>query len=186
MECEIIRDLLPLYLDHVCSEKSRQAVEEHLRHCEECRREAEKMSQDIGIDFVENEVQLLEKGKRYIESKAVGELKNRVICIDMVINILLIIVGIYMSLQYAEKMSDNWLNVMVMNTGWVLMTLVPFVVAEILCLIFRVRRKVPFITEILAQCSIVAKLALVFFALILCLFEDPVVLLEQIKETTIL
>ncbi len=36
MECEIIRDLLPLYVDDICSEKSREAVEEHLRDCEGC------------------------------------------------------------------------------------------------------------------------------------------------------
>ena len=35
--CEIIEDLLPLYVDNVCSKQSRQAVEEHLRECEKCR-----------------------------------------------------------------------------------------------------------------------------------------------------
>ena len=35
-ECEIIRDLLPLYVDDICSEKSREAVEEHLQECAEC------------------------------------------------------------------------------------------------------------------------------------------------------
>ena len=29
--CDLIRDLLPLYQDGVCSEESRAAVEEHLR-----------------------------------------------------------------------------------------------------------------------------------------------------------
>ena len=29
MKCEIIRDLIPLYLDKVCSEDSRKLVEEH-------------------------------------------------------------------------------------------------------------------------------------------------------------
>lgn len=38
MEHDIIYDLLPLYHDGVCSEKSRQAVEEHLETCEVCRR----------------------------------------------------------------------------------------------------------------------------------------------------
>jgi len=34
--CEIIRDLLPLYHDGVCSEQSAQAVEEHLPECPPC------------------------------------------------------------------------------------------------------------------------------------------------------
>lgn len=35
--CEIIRDLLPLYQDDICSEKSRNAIEEHIKECESCR-----------------------------------------------------------------------------------------------------------------------------------------------------
>lgn len=35
-DCEIIRDLLPLYVDDICSEKSRELVDEHLRECAEC------------------------------------------------------------------------------------------------------------------------------------------------------
>ena len=35
-DCEIIRDLLPLYVDDICSEKSRELVDEHLKECAEC------------------------------------------------------------------------------------------------------------------------------------------------------
>ena len=44
MDCNIIRDLLPLYHDGVCSEESRQAVEEHLQSCESCRLVLEEMT----------------------------------------------------------------------------------------------------------------------------------------------
>ena len=37
MHCDIVKDLLPLYVDDVCSEKSKIAIEEHLEECEECR-----------------------------------------------------------------------------------------------------------------------------------------------------
>ena len=36
IDCEVIRDLLPLYADDACSEKSRLMVEEHLQECESC------------------------------------------------------------------------------------------------------------------------------------------------------
>ena len=36
-DCDVIRDLLPLYADDACSGKSREAVEEHLRDCPDCR-----------------------------------------------------------------------------------------------------------------------------------------------------
>ncbi|MBD5129774.1 MAG: zf-HC2 domain-containing protein [Ruminococcaceae bacterium] len=35
-QCGIIRDLMPLYHDNVCSEESRGAVDEHLSECSEC------------------------------------------------------------------------------------------------------------------------------------------------------
>ena len=37
MECDVIRDLLPLYADEACSEKSRSLVNEHLLDCADCR-----------------------------------------------------------------------------------------------------------------------------------------------------
>ena len=37
LDHDIVQDLLPLYHDNVCSERSRAAVEEHLRTCEDCR-----------------------------------------------------------------------------------------------------------------------------------------------------
>lgn len=35
--CDMIQDLLPLYLDGVCSEESRKAVEQHLSECLSCK-----------------------------------------------------------------------------------------------------------------------------------------------------
>lgn len=37
MDCDVIRDLLPLYADDACSEKSRALVNEHLLDCADCR-----------------------------------------------------------------------------------------------------------------------------------------------------
>ena len=36
MECEIIRDLLPLYVDDACSGSSREIIEDHLTECADC------------------------------------------------------------------------------------------------------------------------------------------------------
>ena len=38
-DCSIIRDLLPLYADEVCSPESRNLVDEHLAECPECTEE---------------------------------------------------------------------------------------------------------------------------------------------------
>ncbi len=51
-DCEVIRDLLPLYQDDVCSPKSREMVEEHLKECEACKKELEEIKKEIYISNV--------------------------------------------------------------------------------------------------------------------------------------
>ena len=56
-ECEVIRDLLPLYADDACSDKSRDLVKEHLQECEACR----EMLNDLRSTEVESDLRR-EKG----------------------------------------------------------------------------------------------------------------------------
>lgn len=42
-DCNIIRDILPLYIENMVSEETKGFVEEHLTLCADCRSEAEKM-----------------------------------------------------------------------------------------------------------------------------------------------
>lgn len=37
MNCNIIKDLIPLYIDGCCSEESKKTVEEHIENCNECK-----------------------------------------------------------------------------------------------------------------------------------------------------
>ena len=41
MDCDIIGDLLPSYLDGICSKRTKQYVEQHLESCEFCKKKAE-------------------------------------------------------------------------------------------------------------------------------------------------
>lgn len=47
--CEIINDLLPLYVDAIISEEGKKMVEEHLATCEECSKKAQNMKQELDI-----------------------------------------------------------------------------------------------------------------------------------------
>jgi len=38
MNCDIVQDLIPSYVDEICSEATRQCVEEHIKECRECRK----------------------------------------------------------------------------------------------------------------------------------------------------
>ena len=42
-ECDIIKDLLPSYVDNLCSEASKEWIEAHLAECEECRATAKAL-----------------------------------------------------------------------------------------------------------------------------------------------
>ena len=48
IDCEVARDLLPLYIDGVCSLESMRLVEDHLRECGACRMEYERMTSREG------------------------------------------------------------------------------------------------------------------------------------------
>ncbi len=47
ISCEVIRDLLPLYADNVCSEESKELVEEHCGGCRECQSRLEAMKKPL-------------------------------------------------------------------------------------------------------------------------------------------
>lgn len=49
LDCEVIRDLLPLYAEHMASPASTALVEEHLQECEACRAELEQMQLPVPV-----------------------------------------------------------------------------------------------------------------------------------------
>ncbi len=49
-ECNIVKDLLPLYLDNVCSNESKELVLNHLKNCDECQKELENLKINIKKD----------------------------------------------------------------------------------------------------------------------------------------
>lgn len=130
IECEVIRDLLPLYIDEACSEKSRELVEEHLKTCEGCREEAGRMKREIkelyealddGADeeialeeeLALKEKRLLEEGKKKIEAKV----KKRYMKIwmlaasDVLVNAFMIFASqIIKSLRYTREMISYYCN----------------------------------------------------------------------------
>ncbi len=66
-DCEVIRDLLPLYADDVCSGRSRELIEEHLQECPDCSAILEKLrTHEIETDLREEKEQVIEyQAKRF-------------------------------------------------------------------------------------------------------------------------
>lgn len=105
--CEIVRDLLPLYIDGVCMEGSRELVEEHLKICEACREEYHLMEspaleEEQAEDFAAVEEQILKAGKERIEIGVRRRIMDRLLWVDVFLNAFFLILGV--------KVKDLFLN----------------------------------------------------------------------------
>lgn len=63
--CNIIRDVLPLYIDEVVCPDTREWVETHLADCPDCRRAMEDMRRETAIP-AETDIAALKKFKKHI------------------------------------------------------------------------------------------------------------------------
>lgn len=50
--CGIIKDLLPLYVDHVCSDESKELIDEHLLECEKCKAYMDSLRESQDVEAV--------------------------------------------------------------------------------------------------------------------------------------
>jgi len=98
IHCDIVKDLLPLYVDDVCSEKSREMIEKHLEECEECRKYCELLLGKSPEVVVDRETSFFK------ESEFIQKIKKKItldmICVGFMI-FLFITMGSIMWNRYA-------------------------------------------------------------------------------------
>lgn len=73
INCDIIGDLLPSYLDGICSEQTKQYVEQHIMSCSSCREKAAFLKKtDFSVKKLEQkEIDAVKKIKSYIRNTGV-------------------------------------------------------------------------------------------------------------------
>ena len=54
--CNIIEDLLPLYVDDVCSDETKKMIEDHIKYCSGCQQKFDQMKSDLPIDNIEDNI----------------------------------------------------------------------------------------------------------------------------------
>ena len=54
-KCNIVKDLLPLYVEDVTSQDSNKIIEEHLKECEECKKHYEELKDGSFIEELKEE-----------------------------------------------------------------------------------------------------------------------------------
>lgn len=89
VSCDIINDILPLYLDDVVSEDTKHMVEEHLSDCKDCAIKAERMKWDLEKEMKERteeaEKQALLSAKKKLRNKRITITVISVIAASIVI-----------------------------------------------------------------------------------------------------
>jgi hypothetical protein len=88
MDCEIVRDLLPLYADNACSGKSRDMVEEHLMECPDCRDLMDRLREtEIEEDLQSERESVIQYGIRRFRRRtaAVGSAVSGVLLVPILL-----------------------------------------------------------------------------------------------------
>lgn len=100
INCNVIQDILPLYIDGVVSEDTKVLVEAHLKECESCRHYAESMRQEVkiptSIELKKEQAAAFRNLKKKLKTR-----KFRVSVVSVLLTVVLI-VGTYCALTIPE------------------------------------------------------------------------------------
>ena len=88
-QCDIIKDLLPSYVDGICSEASKLWIEEHLAECEMCRQTME-MLKNTEISAEKLELAQLDAGKKVKKKQLKHSIVNLGLCLCIAILMVLV------------------------------------------------------------------------------------------------
>ena len=70
--CEVIQDLLPLYIDNACSTSSADMINAHLENCDVCKDFYEKLHSNTNEIILKNEISgVVEKHRKQVNKKRI-------------------------------------------------------------------------------------------------------------------
>lgn len=114
MNCNIVKDLIPLYIDACCSEESEKAVEEHINSCAECKRLYEDMKTPCDIT---------EATGTPVKFTKLNDWKASVLqSVTLFLSFALITFGVYLEAYTASGLTNSLsaFNIVVPATGFML------------------------------------------------------------------
>ena len=111
MECDVIRDLLPLYADEACSGKSRELVEEHLGECPSCR----EMLSELRATELESG---LRREKSTVIEYALRQFRRRSATVGSLVAVLILIpVVLLLAKGFMNSLATDWYYVVLASLG---------------------------------------------------------------------
>lgn len=91
LACEIVKDLLPLYVDGIVSDISKKSIENHLEHCMDCKEAYQNMACHLEMETPEAEVsdikRFLKKTKKMYLLYGLGGLSFIAILVCLVVDL---------------------------------------------------------------------------------------------------
>lgn len=158
--CEIVRDLLPLYIDDVCGTESRKLVEEHLKSCRACQREYMLMKDPAPVEkktenFTAVEEEILMAGKERIETGVKRRLVDKILWLDIFLNVFFLSLGIQVKDLFLHATKLPWYGKALsfeelyqtehytefMQFFNIILACLMFLICDLVALIFKIRRQ---------------------------------------------
>lgn len=84
-DCDIVKDLMPLYIDELLSENSKIFVKDHIDSCEACRKYYEKLSKEVRIPSSKDLRKADLKALEYLKATLSKKIMKRVLGVVLVI-----------------------------------------------------------------------------------------------------
>ena len=107
ISCEIIKDLLPLYHDGVCSNDSKTMVEDHLAYCDSCKAELQSMDDELSMNHAEqnlNEAEAVKKLSRRWKKGMTRSLLKGILIAIVIIAIVALVLYCFMDFRVVPKL----------------------------------------------------------------------------------
>lgn len=104
VECDVIKDLLPSYIDKVSSDATNELVEQHLKKCKNCSAKLKEMNEEIDIKPLYNQEEQIDYLKGYRKNKIMTIIFVIILTID-------IMVASVIAYYYVLKHVDIFLHV---------------------------------------------------------------------------
>ena len=166
MNCEIIKDLIPLYIDRCCSEESANEVEKHLKECENCK----------SIFDMMNSENLKEKNESF-EIKKLSKINERKASVlqSVLLFISFIVMTVGVTLEAKTPLGTE-------NGFWAFTLIIPatgFLLSFANWFFIRIYKN----KKIFSVCSFIVNAAITFFFFICGIFYYNVPSLYFISET---
>ena len=109
--CEVVRDLIPIYIDGVCSEASADVVEGHIKECTQCKEYLNKFNDTQEMEVQLNELEekqkldSLKKVKKKMKIKTILAVLGAIIASNILMGV--VVCGIFVGMFYSAKVETH-------------------------------------------------------------------------------